>query len=115
MSITLELKPETEAKANARAQARGVSVAAYLSSLIEESLEGIKDEPPEQFSSFEEWKAAFNDFINSQPDMNAPPREERLRAWDEFTNNPPLTNAAPLSDEAVSRESIYREREDAQL
>lgn len=35
MSITLELKPETEHQVIAEAAARGVSVEAYLTSLIE--------------------------------------------------------------------------------
>jgi hypothetical protein len=34
---------------------------------------------------------------------------------DQLGTSPSLTNAPPLSDEAISRESIYREREDRQL
>lgn len=34
---------------------------------------------------------------------------------DRLGRSPSLAKAPPLSDEAVSRESIYREREDSQL
>jgi hypothetical protein len=34
---------------------------------------------------------------------------------DQLGRSPSLAKAAPLSDEAISRESIYREREDGQL
>lgn len=34
---------------------------------------------------------------------------------DQLGRSPSLAKAPPLSDEAISRESIYREREDSQL
>lgn len=34
---------------------------------------------------------------------------------DQLGRSPSLANVPPLSDEAISRESIYREREDQQL
>ena len=41
--------------------------------------------------------------------------EERVRLWQEFLNSHGDIKAPPLSDEAISRESIYAEREDKQL
>ncbi len=43
------------------------------------------------------------------------PYEEWLRMFDEWLHSHDYIKAPPLSDEAISRESIYREREDAQL
>jgi hypothetical protein len=40
--------------------------------------------------------------------------QERAQQWREFVNSHNL-QTLPLSDEALSRESIYREREDRQL
>jgi hypothetical protein len=40
--------------------------------------------------------------------------QERAQQWREFVNRHNL-QAPPLSDEAISRENIYREREDHQL
>ncbi|PAX55202.1 hypothetical protein [Brunnivagina elsteri] len=41
--------------------------------------------------------------------------EDWVNLLEEFYNNPALANVPPLSDEAISRESIYREGEDNQL
>ena len=41
--------------------------------------------------------------------------DERLRAFSEWVESHAGHTAPPLSDEAVSREGIYQEREDRQL
>lgn len=51
---------------------------------------------------------------NTHPMSELTP-EERVRRWDEWVNSHDYIKAPPLSDEAISRESIYREREDKQL
>jgi hypothetical protein len=40
---------------------------------------------------------------------------EWKKLLDQLGRSPSLAKAPPLSDEAISRESIYREREDSQL
>lgn len=92
MSITLKLKPEVEARAAREAAARGVSVETLLADVIEENLNGGEEKPFHQTATTEEWVREFNEWVNSHDYITAP----------------------PLSDEAMSRESIY-EREDYQL
>ncbi|HXT61874.1 MAG TPA: hypothetical protein VN696_02440 [Pyrinomonadaceae bacterium] len=90
MTVTLELKPEIEDLVKAEAEARGLSVEAYIQQELESKL--IAEENP-----------------------NKIPYDEWLRRWKEWLSSHDYIKAPPLSDEAVSRESIYREREDAQL
>lgn len=90
MTVTLDLKPEIEQRIAAEAKARGLSVEAYIQQELEDRL--ISDENPNDLPH-EEWLRRFNDFLKSHDYIQAP----------------------PLSDEAISRESIYREREDEQL
>ncbi|WP_413199959.1 hypothetical protein [Nostoc piscinale] len=92
MTIKLQLKPEIEAWIIAQAAAKGVSVQAYLESLIEETLiiQENKSIPPS--ATYEEWEATLRDLIDS----------------------PALTQAPPLSEVAISRESIYT-REDEMI
>ncbi len=89
MTVTLELKPEVEDRIIAEAEARGLSVADY----IQRQLEGKSTTPDPNELPYEEWLQKFNEWVNSHDYIQAP----------------------PLPDEAISRESIYREREDAQL
>ena len=89
MTVTLELKPEVEERVVAEAKARGLPVEDY----IQRKLEGK----------------------STTPDPNALPFEEWLQRWNEWLSSHDYVKAPPLSDEAISRESIYREREDAQL
>lgn len=80
MSSTIEVPPDIAAKIEAQAQARGVPVDVYLRMLIEEQ-EGKKIlSPQEKARLWREWAASHS-------------------------HNTPL-----LSDEAISRESIYEER-----
>ncbi|MGF1673742.1 MAG: hypothetical protein ACFCUV_08675 [Rivularia sp. (in: cyanobacteria)] len=94
MTIKLDLKPETEARLMAQASAQGISVEQYLQSLIE------------------------NNFLQIDGQHRIP-KTETTEDWvtllERFCNNPALANVPPLSDEAISRESIYQEREDNQL
>ena len=83
MTVTLELPPEVEASFVAQARAKGVPIDAFLQDYL------IQHAPPVELlqMSTEEWERAFEEWADSFPDV------------------------PPLSDEAVSRESIYT-RED---
>jgi hypothetical protein len=89
MTVTLELKPEVEERIIAEAKARGLSVEDY----IQRKLEGKPTAPDPNTVPFEEWSQKWNEWLHSHDYIKAP----------------------PLSDEAIRRESIYREREDKQL
>lgn len=90
MTVTLELKPEVEERIVAEAKARGLSVESYILNVLEkEAMNGGTNFA--LTATPEEWKKAFLKWVN--------------------TERP----AHQLSDEAISRESIYREREDTQL
>lgn len=91
MTVTLELKPDVEDRVKAEANARGLSVEDYILNVLErETPNG--EENFARTASPEEWAKAFHEWIHT-----------------------PRPAHPPLSDEAISRESIYREREDAQL
>ena len=81
MPTRLEVEPDVASKIETQARARGVSVDAYLRTLLEES----------------EAQAA------SRPALSP---EEKARRWRELaaSRDP---NTPLLSDEAISRESIY--------
>ncbi len=88
MSITLELKPEIEARAAREAATRGVPVETFLAEVIEENLNGGKKKKSfYETATIEEWS-------------------RELRAW--AASHDRKTPA--LSDEAMSRESIYEDR-----
>jgi hypothetical protein len=89
MTITLELKPEVEARVVEEAASRGVPVEDFLECVIEESLDG--GEGHKSYQTMEEWEVAL----------------------DEFANSPAFGRAVSFVDD--SRESIYRDREDSQL
>lgn len=90
MTVTLELKPEVEEQLEAQARQAGLSVEDYLKKKVEEMIRAVEPRP-------------------------AKTTEERLRLWREFINSHGDIKSPPLSDEAISRESIYSEREDKQL
>ena len=90
MTVTLELKPEVEEQLEAQARISGLSVKDYLEKRVEEMISASELQP-------------------------AKTPQERLRLWDQWLSSHDYINAPPLSDEAMSRESIYREREDKQL
>lgn len=90
MTVTLELKPEVEEQLEAQAKQAGLSVKEYLEMRVAEMI-GVREPQP------------------------AKTPEERVRLWEEFLKSHADITAPPLSDDAISRESIYREREDKQL
>ena len=90
MTVTLELKPEVEARVAAQAAAHGMSVEAYIESIIE-SLAVTTD---------------GQTFETMTP-------EERAKAWDDWLSSDDGPTGPALLDD--SRESIYQEREDSQL
>ena len=83
MTVTIELSPETEVALQAVARASGLSIGQWLLQLAEEHVQ-----PPSiahlQLTDSKEWARQF-------------------RAWAE-SHDP---NTPVLSDEAMSRESIY--------
>jgi hypothetical protein len=89
MSVTLELKPETEDQLAERARLRGMSVEDYVRDVLEEH--AGNGESTFEATTDEEWEAALEAFGHSPAFQNI--------SW-------------PVDD---SRDSIYRQREDAQL
>jgi hypothetical protein len=82
MTVTIELTPEMEARIQAQAQAAGVSVAAYVQSVIE----AAAPPPVGQRPTLEEFEAAMDEMAEGTDDIPV------------------------LSPEATSRESIYGHR-----
>ncbi|MGB7555270.1 MAG: hypothetical protein WBM04_12920 [Candidatus Korobacteraceae bacterium] len=81
MTVTLKLKPEIEAGLLAQAEASGMTVEAYLVSVVEGAVLPV---PPKPLSA-----------------------EERAAAFEVWSANHRPT--PPLSDYAVSREGMYCE------
>ena len=92
MSITIELKPEIEARLLAQAIAQSVSVEHLLEMLIEGCIVSLKQEQ-----------------------VDRPVAKDKLALLNALGKSSSLAQAPSLSEEAIARESIYREREDAQL
>ncbi len=87
MTVTIELKPEIEIRIAEQAAAQGVTVKEYIQSFLES-------------------------IITASKPATAQERVQRFKHW---LKNHTRSAAPPLSDEAISRESIYTEREDNQL
>ncbi len=83
MSVKVDLPPEIEANLAAQAAAQGIPLPEYLRQLLEERV--------------------------STRTGNALSPEERAAAWRESVKGLP-EDTKPLSDEAISRESIYTTR-----
>ena len=83
MSVTIDLPPDLEANLAAQAAARGVPLAEHLRHLLAEQA-----------------GAATAKGTRKTP-------EERAKLWRDVSG---LPETKPLSDEAISRESIYAER-----
>ena len=81
MTITLELPPEIEARLRAEAQTRGVSIGDVVKAYLIQQAQTAR---PTQQMSAEELDQAFEDIADIIPE-----------------------GISPLSDEALSRESIY--------
>jgi hypothetical protein len=83
--MSLNVNPDTEARLIALAQASGVSVDDFLQHVVEEK----------------------SGQVNIKTSSSLSPAE-RAAAWRESVKGLPETK--PLSDEAISRESIYSDR-----
>lgn len=82
MTLAIELRPEIEAGLAVLAAERGLSLTQYVHRLLDEQVPG-----------------------QEKPALSP---AERARIWRESVKGVPHT--APLSDDAVSRESIYAGR-----
>ncbi|HEX3142825.1 MAG TPA: hypothetical protein VHQ64_02570 [Pyrinomonadaceae bacterium] len=87
--MTVTLKPDLEEELAARAKAEGLTTEEFVNRVLERLM--TQEKPAAELSG-----------------------EERARILLEWTANHAI-GGPPLSDYAVSRESIYKEREDAQL
>jgi hypothetical protein len=77
MSIILDLKPETEARARANAAAQGLAVQEYLQSVLEQVLPQLPR--PAQRVSQEEFEAIMDELAAGSENLPPPPvftREE---------------------------------------
>jgi len=99
-TMTVTLKPNLEEELTARAQAEGLTTEEFVNRELEKLIstekrmterDGSTENEKPLYQTPEEWVSALNDFIKNFPQHPV------------------------LSDEAISRESIYKEREDAQL
>ena len=82
MRVTIELPPEIEADLTAQAQAQGLLLSQYLQRLLRQQVP-----------------------VHAGAALSP---SERAALWRESVRGLPHT--PPLSDEAISRESIYRDR-----
>lgn len=82
MTVTIDLPPDIEADLVAQAQAQGLALPQYLEHLLREQI------PARAVTSLSPI--------------------ERAAAWRESVKDLPYT--PPLSDDAISRENIYRDR-----
>jgi len=89
--VTLELKPEVEERIKQKAAEKGLTLEAFIETVIDADVSGESDKSFHETATVDEWEKALDDWIRNFPQHPV------------------------LSDEAISRESIYREREDAQL
>jgi len=89
-AMTVTLKPDLEEELTARARAEGLSTEEFVNRELERLV--ASGRASSKLSS-----------------------AERLRFWNEWLNSHDYIQAPLLSDEAISRETIYREREEKQL
>ncbi|MGZ8842841.1 MAG: hypothetical protein ACXW18_04210 [Pyrinomonadaceae bacterium] len=91
MTVTLELKPEIEARIKAKAAEQGQPVERFLEAMIENDVKRASQRTLSEPPTPEQLEAALDRFVHSQAFHSI--------SW-------------PVDD---SRESIYGERENAQL
>ena len=87
--MTITLKSDLEDELGTRAKAEGLSTEEFVTRELEKLV------------------------ASASAESRLTP-EERARLWEEWLDSHSV-GGPPLSDYAVSRESIYKEREDAQL
>lgn len=92
MTVTIELPADIEAGLRAQAQARGLAVADYVQDIVVQQVAA---------------KLTISDA--DRPAYELPP-EEWVRKFDAWTESHAALDLPLLSDEAISRESIYRDR-----
>jgi hypothetical protein len=92
MTVTIELPPDIEAGVRAQAQAEGLAVSEYLQNLVREQI-----------------TARIGTAAASRPAYELPP-EEWVRKFDAWAQSHAGLDLPILSDEDISRESIYRDR-----
>jgi hypothetical protein len=83
MSIQIELKPEIEAELKSRAQKSGLPVSQYVLGILEQH-------------------------APVKPVQSAMTPAERAKAFEEWVESFPYRRITPLSDDAISREDMYR-------
>ncbi len=83
MSIQIELKPEMEAELAARAHRTGVPISQYVQRILEQHLP-------------------------VQPVETGISPEQRAKTFQDWVQNFPYRRDEPLSDDAISRESLYQ-------
>lgn len=93
MTLTIDLPPALEERLREESAREGLPAAEYARRLLEERLLPGGEKPFWATATTEEWLRAFDEWVGSHAGSTAP----------------------PLSDEAISRESIYGGREDRQL
>ncbi len=91
MTLTIELPPALEERLQEESARQGLPAEDYARKVLEERL------------------------LTSNMSSGTQVNEDRLSAFREWVGSHAEHPALPLSDEAISRESIYREREDQQL
>lgn len=88
MSVTIELKPETEKRLAEKAKKKGLPIETFIEVFIEDKLGVETDEKPfYETATKKEWVAEFRNWINSH-----------------------RTDTPLLSDEDLRRENIYEDR-----
>ncbi|MDQ3813470.1 MAG: hypothetical protein M3347_05910 [Armatimonadota bacterium] len=104
MTLTIDISPEAEARLRAKASRHGQAAEEYVLGLLERDLADV----PER-TECDTTKPALAQQKPSPAEIEA-----RLRAWHEFGKGVPDYRAQaglpPLSDEDISRETIYAER-----
>lgn len=91
MTLTIDLPPELEERLQEESAREGLPAEEYARRVLEERL------------------------LPAGADAAPGENGDRLRAFREWVGGHSGRTAPPLSDEAISRESIYREREDRHL
>ena len=93
MTVTIELPPDIEAGLLAQAQSEGLAVSEYVQNLVREQIE----------------TRSANVTMLGRPAYDLPP-EEWVRQFHEWTQGHAKLDLPILSDDDISRESIFAER-----
>jgi hypothetical protein len=83
MSIQIELKPEVEAELQTRAQKDGIALSQYVQRILEQ-------------------------YLPAKPVQSIMTPTERAKAFQDWVESFPYRRTSPLSDDAISREGMYR-------